>query len=191
MSTINRTKVQNADQKMVDGLTKHKAVITALAIGGRMLTPDDVIATFQARIDASNEALTTKASATAAVLAERAERARTKRFVSSARQVVRSMFGESVDLLADFGLAPPRPRRIDPQKKVEAAAKSKATRKLRHTMGKKQKAAIKATGPLASGTQAHPTAAGDMPVASAEPVLAAVPTAPTTTASPPATQVRS
>jgi hypothetical protein len=186
MTVVNRSAQQSADQKLIDGLNKHKAVITALPIEGKTLTPAETIALVQARIDASSLSLTTKASAKAAVLAERAERASTKKFVSSLRQVIRSMF-TSADDLADFGLTLPKPRKANPQKKVSAAVKAKATRVLRHTMGKKQKAAIKATGPLPAGTAASPAAPGNPPAAPVapqspvptnEPVTATAPAAP-------------
>jgi hypothetical protein len=185
MTVVNRTAQQTADQKLIDGLDKHKAVITALPIEGKTLTPAEAIAIVQARIDASNQSLTTKASAKAAVLSERTERAATKKFVSSLRQVIRSMFGASADILADFGLALPKPRKPSPQKKVTAAAKAKATRTLRHTMGKKQKAAIKATGPLPAGTAANPVAPGNTPEAPVAPQSPA-PTNPPSTATAPA-----
>jgi hypothetical protein len=181
MTTTNRTTQQNADQKLVDGLNKHKAQITALPIGGQTLTPAQVIATVQARLDASSAALTAKATANAAVLAERTERTQTKAFVFSLRQVIRSMFGASPDILADFGLAPPKPHKPTPQKKVTAAAKAKATRTLRHTMGKKQKAAIKATGPLPAETPATALAAGNAPAPAGTPATPGAPAAPAVT----------
>jgi hypothetical protein len=184
MTTTNRTKQQNADQKLVDGLTQHKSVITALPIQGKTLTPDQAIAVVEARIEASNAALNAKATAKAAVLAERTERAQTKSFVSSLRQVIRSMFGASVDVLADFGLVPPKAHKATPQKKVTAADKAKATRTLRHTMGKKQKAAIKATGPLPTETPAQPPVAGNTPAAPVTPVAPAAPGAPAAAAAP-------
>jgi hypothetical protein len=165
MTTTNRTTLQTGDQRLIDGLTKHKALVTALPIGGKNFTCDEAIAVVQARIDASNATLTSKASAKAELQAERAGRAQTKAFVSSLRQVIRSMFGASPDLLADFGLGPHKSRKANPQKKVDAAKRAKATRVLRHTMGKKQKAAIKATGPLPTATPANEPAAGNAPAA--------------------------
>lgn len=170
MPNQNRATNQTADQKLVDGLTKNKTRITALPIGGRNVTPDDAIAVVQSRITASNATLSAKATAKAELEAERALRAQTKPFVSSLRQVIRSMFGASPDLLADFGLVPHKPRKANPQKKVDAAGKAKATRALRHTMGKKQKAAIKAAGPLPTATRANEPAAGNAPAVPAVPV---------------------
>lgn len=183
MTTTNRTSELNSDQKLIDGLNKHKAAITGLPIGGQTLTPAQAIAILQARVDASNQSLTAKASAKAAVLAERSERTSTKAFVSSLKQVIRSMF-TSADVLADFGLSLRKPHVVDPQKKVEAAAKAKATRALRHTMGKNQKAAIKATGPLPTGTAAPPANQPTPATAPATPVAPVAPAAPAAPATP-------
>jgi hypothetical protein len=158
-TTKNRNLLQTADQNMIGGLAKHKAVMPFLPIGGKTVTPDEAIQVLRTRIDASNRSLATRASAQAAVLAERSERAQTRQFVSSLRLVIRAMFEGSADILADFGLALRKQHKADPQKKVTAAEKAKATRALRHTMGKKQRAAIKATAPIptAPASVAHPT----------------------------------
>jgi hypothetical protein len=179
--TTNQTLEQVADQKLIDGLTKHQTLITALPIGGKTLTPSQAIAIVQARIDSSAASATTKASAHAAVVAARAQRAQSKQFVSALRQVIRSMFGTSTDILADFGLVPPKPHVESPATKVEAAAKARATRALRHTMGKVQKAAIKASSPVPVDTTANPPAAGTAPAA---PVTPASPGAPATPVAP-------
>jgi hypothetical protein len=177
MTTINRNQLQTADQKMIGGLSKHKGTIPSLPIGGKTLTPDEAIQVLQTRIDASNRSLAARASAQAAVLAERSERSQTRQFVSSLRQVVRSMFEGSADVLADFGLALRKPRKVDPQTKVTAAGKAKATRVLRHTMGKKQKAGIKATAPIHTGAAA-PAASANTPPAAPAPAAPSVATPP-------------
>jgi hypothetical protein len=186
MSTVNRNQLQTADQNMIGGLSKHKATIPSLPIGGKTLTPDEAIQVLQTRIDASNRSLSARASAKAAVLAERSERSQTRQFVSSLRQVVRSMFEGSADVLADFGLALRKPRKVDPQKKVTAAGKAKATRVLRHTMGKKQKAGIKATAPIPTGGPAPAVNAPAAPAAPANPPPATTAPAAPSVATPPA-----
>ena len=76
----------------------------------------------------------------------RERRARkTKALVSTCIQSISLSFAGQVDTLADFGLTPRKARVVTPEEQVIAAAKAKATRAARHTMGKKQKAAIKGT----------------------------------------------
>jgi hypothetical protein len=88
---------------------------------------------------------TTRAAWLAAVQASQTEQATTKAFVSVFKQVVLAAFAGQVDTLADFGLTPRKARVVAPDVQVAAAAKAKATRAARHTMGPNQKAAIRGT----------------------------------------------
>jgi hypothetical protein len=64
-------------------------------------------------------------------------------------------FAGQVDALSDFGLTGRKTPVVSPETRVAAANKAKATREARHTMGKKQKAAIKGTvAPTAPATTA-------------------------------------
>jgi hypothetical protein len=76
-------------------------------------------------------------------------------------------FAGSIDTLADFALKARKPRTpLTPEQKAAAVAKAEATRAARHTMGPKQKAAIKGTVPAtAPATQpAAPAPAPATPV---------------------------
>jgi hypothetical protein len=147
----NRIDEITADQKLIDGLNKHATTITSIVIGGAAATTKDIVATLQSRIDSAKAASSTRATWLAAVQAYQAERVKTRTYVSGLRQSLLVAFAGQVDTLADFGLTPRKPRVLTPEQKLAAAAKAKATRAARHTMGKKQKAAIK-------GTVATPTA---------------------------------
>jgi len=143
----NRTQVQTGDQKLIDGLKKHAPALSSLFIGGASLQTADVIAILQARIDAATAAVSTRATWQTNVKADHDERAKTKTFVSGLRQALQVAFAGQIDALADFGLKPRKVRVTTPEEKTEAAAKAKATRAARHTMGPKQKAQIKGTVP--------------------------------------------
>jgi hypothetical protein len=170
----NRSKQQAADQKLVDGLNKHAPTLTTVVIGGTPYKPADIIAILQARLAAANTVQSAKPSWQNAVKAEKDERAKTKSFVSGLRQALAVAFAGSIDALADFGLAPRKARVVSPEKKAAAALKAKATRAARHTMGTKQKAAIKGTVPTTAPATAAPAAA-PIPV----PAPAAVQASPT------------
>ncbi|HEY4012967.1 MAG TPA: hypothetical protein VGM06_06500 [Polyangiaceae bacterium] len=88
------------------------------------------------------------------------------------KQALLVAFAGQVDVLADFGLTGRAVRVLTPEERVTMTAKAKATRAARHTMGKKQKAAIKGTV----------TPAAAAPAAPASPAPASAPGAPTTTA---------
>jgi hypothetical protein len=163
MSTNNRTLKQAADQKLIAGLGKHASTVPSFVVGNTTYKPADLVSIIQTRITAADTTLSTRATWQNALQAERDARARTRAVVSGLKQTLQVMFAGSLDSLADFGLAPPKPRVITPEKKALAAAKAKATREARHTMGKNQKKDIKGTVPApatpSSGTAPAPTPA--------------------------------
>jgi hypothetical protein len=150
----NRTDQTVADQRLIDGLTKHAAAITSLLIGGSTLSTTDIIAVLQTRIGASDNATTTRATWRAAVVTDIDEHAKTRTFLSGLRQALLVAFAGQVDTLADFGLTARKVRVLTPDQVMAAVAKAKATRAARHTMGKVQKSKI---------TGANPTGAAVVP----------------------------
>ena len=185
MSSKTRTSrlvTQAADQKLYDGIQKHEKTLLSLLIGGASVTPGTILTTLQSRIDAAKAVVSTRATWQSAVKADIDERAKTKTFVSGLRQALKVAFEGSIETLADFGLTPPKPRVVSPEKKAAAAAKAKATRAARHTMGSKQKAQIKgtpATSPSGDVTKAPASAATASPTGAGAATIAA--TAPVTT----------
>lgn len=147
MSNItNRADQLTADQGLINGLTKHQSTLPTLLIGGTSYTAATAITIVQQRVVAAQAVAPAKAAWQAAVKADTNELASTKAFVSGLRQALLLAYASSPTTLADFGLAPhktPAPR--TPAEKAAAAAKAKATRAARHTMGKKQKLAITGT----------------------------------------------
>jgi hypothetical protein len=146
----NRAEQQTGDQNLIDGLKKHQQTLTSLVIGGTSLNTVDLIGILQARIDARNNAVSTRATWQTGVKADQDERAKTKTIVSGLRQALLVAFAGSIGVLADFGLKPRRPPASrTPEEKAAAVAKAQATRAARHTMGTKQKAKVKGTVPQA------------------------------------------
>jgi hypothetical protein len=150
-SNINRTQQQDGDQKLIDGLNKHNQTITSLMIGGTSQTTAAIIAVLQKRIDSAKTVVSSRATWQSEVKADHDERAQTKVFVSGLRQALQVAFAGSIDTLADFGLKPRKTRAPrTPEQKAAAAAKAKATRAARHTMGSKQKAKVRGAAPVAT-----------------------------------------
>jgi hypothetical protein len=141
----NRDDETAADQRLIEGYTKHAAIIPSVVLDGASATTKDIIATLQSRVDKARASESARATWLAAVQAERAERDETRRFVSGLKQAALLAFGGRLDALADFGLTPRKPRVDTPDQKLAAIAKGKATRAARHTMGSRQRAAIKGT----------------------------------------------
>jgi hypothetical protein len=100
-----------------------------------------------------------------AAKAERKLNDETKEFVSAFRQALLTLFGPEAGILADFDVSVRKPRTEPPlTEKVQASAKAKATRAARHTLGPKQKRAIKgevhATPPAVPGPATPPATNG-------------------------------
>jgi hypothetical protein len=174
----NRLNRQAGDQKLADGLTKHRQALAALMIGGASHTVDDILAILQARLAAAGAAESTRATWQTAVKADRDERAKTKTFVSGLRQALLVAFTGSIDALADFGLSPRKLRVLTPEKKAAAAAKAKATRVARHTVGPKKKLAIKGTVPQTAPAASPAVVTAPAPASPTAPAAAPVPAAP-------------
>ena len=178
----NRLDMTSSDQKLANGLGKHGSAIPTILIGGTPQAVTDIVTTLQARINTANAVLTSRATWQNAVVTDRAERTKTKAYVSGLKQALLVAFAGQVDVLADFGLTSRKPRVVTPDAKVAAAAKAKATRAARHTMGKNQKKGIKGnvTASLVVTPASESPPAATTPAAPV-PAGAAVPTALRTT----------
>ena len=166
-TTTSRDSQLAADQKLIDGLNKHSSTLSSLVIGGQSYTTAAVIGLLQGRIATSTSATNAHATWQAAVQADREQQAKTKPFVSGLRKALQVAYAGSIDSLADFGLKAPKPRTpLTPAQKAAAVAKAEATRAARHTMGPKQKAAIKGTVPAAA-PETQPAAPAPTPTAPA------------------------
>jgi len=153
----NRTVRTSADQKLIDGLKKHQGSLTSLFIEGASMSVADVMTTLQGRITSADSVLSARATWLGAVAADKQAREASQPFVSKVRQAVRVAFS-GAETLADFGLAPRKPRVVTPTTQVQASAKAKATRKARNTMGARQKEKVKGdvTGISVTPVVTHP-----------------------------------
>ena len=163
----NRSDETTSEQTLISGFKKHGGAIPSIVIAGTSVSSTDIVSTLQSRIDSANSVLSTRATWQQAVQADRAERDKTKTFVSGLKAALLVAFAGQIDTLADFGLTPRKVAVLTPEEKIARAAKAQATRAARHTMGKNQKAAI-------TGTVANPAPAP------------AAPSSPTPTPTPPA-----
>jgi hypothetical protein len=141
----NRIDKITAEQTLVDGFNLHATAIPSMVIDGVLRTTKDIVATLQSRIDSAKSALSTKATWQATIRSDQALRDTTKTFVSGVKQGLLVAFGGRLDTLADFGLTARTKPVVTPEEKIARTAKAQATRAARHTMGTKQKAAIKGT----------------------------------------------
>ena len=135
-----------------------------LQVGGATFTVTGLTALFQSFVDNRAAVEASKAATKAKLQAESAQAPSQLAVIRAFETVVRSTFGSSADVLADFGLAPPKARTpLTTQQMAARAAKAKATRVARGTTSRKQKLAVKGdvTGvivtPVTAPTQAPPT----------------------------------
>jgi hypothetical protein len=150
MSTKKKSDVVNADIAMIAGIQKYLPN-TTFVVGGQSMPAAAVVTLLQGRVDAANAIVTALAAWHAAVEVSDARYTATEAVVTGVRQTVLAMYAGSPAMLATFALSArktPAPRTTE--EKLVAAAKAKATRAARHTMSKKQKAAITGslTGPI-------------------------------------------
>ena len=123
----------------------------SIPVGGAMFTVTALTQLMQDFVDQRAAVETAKAATKAKVEIERTRAPSQLAVIRAFETVVRGSFGNSADVLAGFGLAPPKaPVPLTAEKKAIAAAKREATRAARHTMGKNQKL------PLRRGTSGIP-----------------------------------
>jgi hypothetical protein len=146
-------------QHLIDGLNKRFAKSPSMVFGGASHTLAELIALLQGLLDVEQAALAARVLAHDAVLAARAKAQTARPTLRGLKKFLLATFGTSADL-ADFGLAPPKPPAVPSTKKRAAAVdKSHATRVARHTLGRKQRKAVTASG-TAPGDGSVSAAAG-------------------------------
>ena len=158
MANMNRPSVQARDAKVISGIQKHLSNVSVIPLAGKQFSPGDLSKVFQGQIDSANAVVATRAAWKGAVQSDRATATVVTQLLQALRAYVVNQFGEDPQILADFGFTPRKKAKPSPETQVSAVAKRDATRKARHTMGKKQKKDIKGTVPPATGSQEPATA---------------------------------
>jgi len=146
-SADNKDQQQTDDQNLVAGLEKHQATIPSLLIAGTTIPTTSIITTVQSRMAARANTAATLAAYHTALAVEEATIAQSKATVSGTRQALKVMFAGQL------------------AEKVAVAAKAKATREARHTVGPKAKAKI--TGATVAPVTAPATPVPATPAAAA------------------------
>ena len=142
MARINKGQVVAAARQFIAGTTKHLGSLAQVTLLGGSLTPGQIESKLQALIDLRSDVDAAKATATAKIANEAAQTPALLALMGALESYVKATFGSSPDVLADFGLAPKARAQVTVEAKAVAAAKRKATRAARHTMGPKQKKGI-------------------------------------------------
>jgi hypothetical protein len=137
-----KTEVVSIYQHAIEGVQKCLAG-TTLTLAGKRVTSAAAIAILQQRIDVVQASAAAHTAWLQAVAKEReTTKAISAPFLAALRLYVAAMFGIHSDEYRAFGFVPPKPRIATLAAKVVGAAKLRATRKARHTMGSKQRRAV-------------------------------------------------
>lgn len=159
MNPISKEATISINTQIVSVIDKHIQQ-QAVIIGGESLSPDEI----KARLNRETEALQQLAVARANLQKQQAITDAAKEVGAATRKGLRGYLALTLpngqrSVLAEFGFKPARGMTpMSPEAKVVAKAKAKATRLARHTMGKRQRLAIK--GALAPATRADVVPAG-------------------------------
>jgi hypothetical protein len=145
MSIAKNTESVLAGQ-LIAGAKKHFSSASSLAFGNGTFTPAQVESSLQSLVDLRTAVDALRAATQAKVAAEEAQAPPLRSQMAAFVVFVRATFGNSPDVLADFGLKPKKAKApLTLEQKATAAARRAATRKARHTLGKTQKKDVKGT----------------------------------------------
>jgi hypothetical protein len=140
------------DRDLISGLKTHFEEGDVVYVDGKRYSPSDLVDLLEERIQLSQEVLTARGAWQAAVARERANIARTAPVFTALEQTIHMRFGRDAEPLAEFGLAPRKERRkLTGEEKASMTAKIRATRAARHTLGKRQRLALRAIRPAGEG----------------------------------------
>lgn len=161
-------------EQLAAGTQKHLSTLTQVIIGSGTFTPAQVETQLQAYATLRNDVDAAKATVKAKLTDEAAQAPALRAFYIAYIAYIRAAFGNSPDILADFGLQPKKARApLTVAQKAAAAAKAKATREARGTKGPKAKLAV--TGNVTGVTVTPITAPSPAP----QPAAQTAPNAPT------------
>lgn len=140
----NRETLQARLAQAIAGIGKRLQNVPNVVLVGVTYTPAEAIAFFQSVIASSASVTAARAKWLDTVKADRLLKRNALLALLDLQNIARAIFGNATDPLADFGFLP---RKTNHKRTgaviVEAAAKARATRAARHTMGKKQKSDVK------------------------------------------------
>ncbi len=156
MSKTSQTQRIARDRQLMAGVAKNLGKDDVIVVRGKTYKPSEILAMLQERIDVTQPVAPAKAAWIACVKEQERVLAATDSVVADIIASLRLAHDGDVKLLADFGLAPRTRRELTPEQKVARAEKARQTRKLRRTMGKRQKEQLAAPDPAALNGSAQP-----------------------------------
>jgi hypothetical protein len=154
--TTQKATVTAEYKALITGINQLLPGVDPFDIGSVTLSRADLLAKLQGRVDAANATKAALQAYRTAVANERASDATLKPLRAQVKVYLQGRFGKTSTQLQSFGFTPNRVPVRTVKAKAAGVAKSAATREARHTMGKKQKAAIHGTVPEATSAADTP-----------------------------------
>jgi hypothetical protein len=149
-------------KQLIAGTEKHLTGATPVTLLGSSLTPAQITAQFQTLVNLRTDVGAAQATAKAKLAAETAQTPPLRALMGAFVAYVKATYGNSPDVLADFGITLKSRAPLTTEAMAAAVVKRAATRVARHTMGTQQKKGIKGavTGVIVTPvTAASPTVA--------------------------------
>jgi hypothetical protein len=157
-------------QALIAGTQKHTPT-GSVSFGNATYTVADLIALLSSVVAAMTALNVAQAGAKDALTALRAVMAKVGPVIQGYRRYLRTTYGSATQTLADYGLEPEKARRpLTTEERAAALQKSLATREMRGTKGRKQKAKVKATAAQAE----QMAAANSVPAPTGSPAVPAL-----------------
>ncbi len=144
---------------LIAGIQKRYSTAASLSFGNATYAPTELTRLIQGVLDAVAATAPARAKWLDTVKTARSASAQARPVVRALVAYLRALYGDNTEALADFGLAPAKAGKPKVETKAKALVQSKATRKARNTMGKKQRKSVKGTvvpGAPASSTTTPP-----------------------------------
>jgi hypothetical protein len=141
-ASINKKQFVDRTKDLIAGSEQLMTGTTPLSLVGSMFTPAEVRAKLQAIVNLRADVEAAQGLVKARLAAEAAAMPASTAFVSALTAHVK-VAHPAPDALAAFGIHPKARTPLTLEAQAAAAAKRAATRAARHTMGSRQKAAIK------------------------------------------------
>ncbi len=166
-----KTDLLNLEGSVIAALAK-LAPDASVPIAGKPVASKDLQAQLQAHVDTMNSVNDAHAKFSQLVGLDKSSREDLAPVLAAIRSYAAGTFGETSPEFSSFGFAPKKVAHRTVESKAEAAEKLRATRVARHTMGKRQRAAIHGvvpTTPTANVAVAPASAASLAPAANAPP----------------------
>ncbi len=155
-------------KSLIAGTNKHLANTTQVMLAGGSYTAAQITSKLDQLVRLRTDVDAAKATTKGRLAVEKTDMPALRIFMDALVSFVKAAYGTAPDVLADFGLHPKVVTPLTVEAKAAAAAKRKATRAARKTMGSVQRKAVK----------------GDVIGITVTPVTAAHPVATTATSSP-------